>query len=154
MGTRAPKVMLLLLVIGLTLSMVACAEGAPPPPPEQTNVDDRQGAVYYYEDDTFRAWITFGSSDGLRPCAQVAFYRDGAEVARGTVLTLRQSDAVIATGQNGPQGPIVRRGDIVRVCQNGTRADVKAALARQHAWATFLDYSMTGLLAILIVIGR
>jgi hypothetical protein len=153
MGTRAPKVMLLLLVVGFTLSMVAWAEGALAPPPEQTNVDDSQAAVYFYDDRTFESWITVGAGEGLRPCAQVAFYRDGVEVARGTVVKVRPSDAVVATGQNGPQGPIVHRGDIVRVCQNGTRADVKAAVAKEQAWQTFLDYSMTGLLTILILIG-
>ncbi len=153
MGTRTPKVMLLLLVVGFTLSLAAWAEGALAPPPEQTNADDRQGAVYFYEDETFRAWINFGSTDGLRPCAQVAFYRNGAEVARGTVLELRLSDAIIATGQNGPQGPIVRRGDIVRVVKNGTRGDVQREMLKRHAWQTLLDYSMTGLLAVLIAIG-
>ncbi len=75
-------------------------------------------------------------------------------MARGTVVQVRPSDAVVATAESGPQGPIVQRGDIVRVVQNGTRADVRAAVFKQQAWQTLLDYGMTGLLALLIVIGR
>ena len=153
MGTRIPKVMLLLVVVSLALSAAAWADTAQIPPAKCTNVDDSEAAVYFYDDTTFEALITVGSDNGLRPCAQVAFYRDGVEVARGTVIRARPSDAVVATGQNGPQGPIVKRGDIVRVVQNGTRGDVKAAVLRQQAWQTLLDYGMTGLLAILIAIG-
>lgn len=105
-----------------------------------------KGTLYYYNDDKLEAYITIGSSKGLRPQARIAFVRDGVMVAEGTVITVKDADSIARVDADVPAGTVLL-GDDARVVSNGPRAAVRAVLAherRQSSTASFLALIILG----------
>jgi hypothetical protein len=112
-----------------------------------------KGSAYHYEDDTLEAMVTIGSTNGLRPEARVAFMRKGVMVAEGTVIRVKDADAIVRVDKDVPAGTVLL-GDDVRVLRNGPRSAVLAKLAHQRRESGAGAFLALGLLAGLIASAR
>ena len=159
MGTRRSASAVVLAVVCLTLASLVSAQTMPAGPvgyedpgPGQA-VDTTTAMVYYYDDNRFESWVSIGQRHGLRPGAEVAFQRGGQEVARGTVVTVRDADAVIKPAEGTPGGAI-RTGDMVQVVSNGSRAAADKALAQCRGRENALTTAIVLALTVLIQVAR
>lgn len=105
-----------------------------------------RGSVYYYGDETLEAWITIGSSQGLRPQAKVAFLVNGEKVGSGCVVTVKDGDSIVRVNKGVPAGNVTKGVD-VRVIENGPRSAVREAIAhkdRKTGVSAFLAFTLLG----------
>jgi hypothetical protein len=105
-----------------------------------------KGSVYYYGDRALEAWITIGSSQGLRPEAKVAFLVNGEKVGTGCVITVKDADSIVRVNKSVPAGNVTTGVD-VRVIENGSRSAVRAVIAhedRKSGVSAFLAFALLG----------
>jgi len=147
-----------LLVVAFSLVGSACLSAAPPASeepcqaPEELGVcENAKGTVYFYDDRQLEAWVTIGSSSGLRPTARVAFLRNGEVVAEGDVVQVRNCDAVVRPDKDTPAGTILR-GDDVRVTRNGTEEALKRQISGERTIKALGSLLITSLLVYCIAL--
>jgi len=160
MGTRCHRVVLVLTAVTVALALFASAQAAPvmgavaygaPGPGDAVNT--RSAVAYYVDDARSETWITIGQRHGLRPGAELAFFRGGQEVARGTAVTVRDCDTVVKPAEGTPGGAM-RLGDSVQVVTNGSREAADRALEQQRRRSEAGTAFFTALLTIAIAVAR
>lgn len=156
MGMRNCAVVLLLAIVCLVLSTCAWA-AIPTVPYDQPGpgavVNAETAVAYYLDDARSETWITIGDAEGLRPTAEVAFLRNGQEVARGAVIQVRTNDAIVRPAEGTPGGAI-HRGDAVQVLSNGSRKALDTAIRKERRTEELITIAITVFLGTMIALER